>query len=415
MKSNWNKVLANVLALFWGTALAQVLLAITLVVMARTLGPEAYGQYSATIALVSLVAGSFSLGLDGWLLHYGGKETERLNERFGSAFLIKLLVGVIWIPGLLIISPALNQASFPWILVALGASAAWLEELTRLVWSGFKARLQNNLVLVSMVLLQGAFLLFVLWLFVQGNQEPQSYMTARLLAAFWGIATAGFLALRKLGLRPRIGGLRATVRDTIPFGVSFMCATIYGRADLSILANQLGQSAAGIYAPALNVVGFLFMLPASVYGVMLPLLSRMYAQGQTNMRSMSAWLVSGMAVMGLGLGVGLGLTANALIQILYGASFQPSGHILAILGGVVVFRCPSMALSSVLVAVGWQTRRMRIQIVAAAFNVVANLLVVQSQGVVGVAVVYVVTEAILFLGYLLLFLRWARIERRESS
>jgi O-antigen/teichoic acid export membrane protein len=412
VKKPWREVLASILTLFWGTALAQLLLTVTLVVMARTLGPEAYGQYSATLALVGLVGGSFSLGLDGWLLYYGGREPELLIKGFGSAFVIKLLVGAVWIPGLLIVSPVLNQSSFPGTLVAVGAVAVWLEELTRLIWSSFKARLHSDLVLVSMALSQGALLLLTLWLVHQHAQEPQSYMTVRLLAACWGTAMAGLIALRKLGLRPRAGNLRATLLDTVPFGVSFMCATIYGRADLSILANQLGQGAAGIYAPALNVVSFLFILPTSVYGVMVPLLSRMHVRGQISVRPTSAWLVSIMAVTGLGLGVGLGLTSDIFIQIIYGASFEPSGQILAILGGVLALRCPSMALAAVLVAAGWQTRRMKVQVVAAVFNVVVNLLIVQSLGVVGVAGVYVMTEAVLFLGYLLLFLQWARREKR---
>ena len=96
------------------------------------------------------------------------------------------------------------------------------------------------------------------------------------------------------------------------------------------------------------------------------------------------------------------------MNLLYGAPYQGSGAVLAVLSGVLVLRCPSTALAAALVAVGWQTWRVGAQAVAAILNVVLNLLIVHQFGVMGVAKVYVFTEAILFLGLLSLFILWIR-------
>jgi O-antigen/teichoic acid export membrane protein len=77
------------------------------------------------------------------------------------------------------------------------------------------------------------------------------------------------------------------------------------------------------------------------------------------------------------------------------------------LGGVLALRFPNTTLAATLVAIGWQTRRVGVQGLAALFNVVINLALVHQVGVEGVAVIYVITELVLFLGCLALVLRWA--------
>ena len=65
--------------------------------------------------------------------------------------------------------------------------------------------------------------------------------------------------------------------------------------------------------------------------------------------------------------------------------------------------------AAMLVAVGWQSRRVVAQAVAAALNIGLNLLVIQRYGIVSVALVYVITEWVLLGGYLLLLWRAQRV------
>lgn len=402
------QVVANILALFSGTALARGLTAIALIVIARQIGPEAYGQYSATIALVGMATVLFSLGLDGWLLYQGGKDPQQLDVRFTSALFLKTVLGIVWLVGLWAIAPYLNQASFPWILIVLGSLSLWLEEIAKIIWAAFKTCLRNDLTLILMIISQGSFLIITLWLASQHVQEPASYMGGRLLAAILGSVISSILVARRIGLRLRLETLLPTLRGTLPFAASIAFAMIYGRADLTIVAAKLGKAAAGVYAPAVTLTNALFLIPAAVYGVMLPFYSRSYANDQAWVRRTATRMIPGMAVAGIGLGIGLAWVADPLVSLLYGEAFQASGDVLAILGGVLALRFPSMALAAVLVAVGWQVPRVCAQAVAATLNVSLNILLVQQVGVLGVARIYVLTEAILFLGYLGLFIIWMR-------
>jgi len=402
----WKRVVGNIIALLSGTALARGFSAVTSVVIARQIGPEGFGQYSASIALVGLTTVLFSVGLDGWLLYHGGRNQDDLKRGFNSAFSIKIVLGIIWLTGLWMFSPLLTQSSFPRDLILLGSLSLLLEEIVRTIWSAFKACLRNDLTFILMAGFQVLFLGSTLWLAKHHIQEPASYLKGRLLAACLGAAVSLLSAHRKLGLHPQLKALWPTLLGSFPFAISIALARIYGQVDLTIVASELGKAAAGIYSPALNLTSAIFLIPAAIYGVMVPILSRGYTEDPAWTRRVSIGMTLGMAMLGLVLGCGLVFLAHPLIHLLYGTSFEASADVLAILAGVLILRCPNMALAAALVAVGWQIPRVGAQALSATLNILLNLMLVHELGVTGVAMVYVLTEAILFTGYLGIFLWW---------
>jgi O-antigen/teichoic acid export membrane protein len=144
---------------------------------------------------------------------------------------------------------------------------------------------------------------------------------------------------------------------------------------------------------------------------MVPILTQAHKQDRASSASTATWLTLGMFVVGLGLAAGLVWISRPLITLLYGAAFEASAEVLAVLSGVLALRCPTIALAALLVAVGWQSPRVGVQAVSAVFNVVLNLIVVQDFGVLGVARVYLASEGLLFLGHVVLFLLWIRRSR----
>ena len=405
------QVLANVAALLSGTALSRGLSALILILVARQIGRDAYGQYSATIALVGLVAILFSLGLEGWLLYKGGSDREHLGVWFTSAFWLTVLLGIGWMAGLWFVTPYLNPSSFPWSLIVLASLALWLEEVARLIWSAFKARMRNNLTSLLMVVSQGAFLVVCLLLAAVRSRDAEAYMAGRLVAAALGAVASGLLLRRELGIGFRPRTLRPALRGTLPFAASTGFSVIYGRADLAIVGHMLGKTAAGVYAPALTLTNTLFLIPVAVYEVMVPLLGRGYKQDRAWTARTAAWFAVSMLLVGIALAAGLAWISRPLITILYGTDFQSSAEVLAVLAGVLALRCPTIALSALLVAVGWQSPRVGVQALSAVLNVALNLLVVRGFGVMGVARVYLGTELVLLLGHLGLYLLWIRSQR----
>jgi O-antigen/teichoic acid export membrane protein len=404
----WRRAATNVLALSSGSALSRGLAAVTMIVIARQVGPQVYGEFSSAVAVAALVSSLFSLGLDGWLLYQGGHEPEELGASAASALLLRGVLGPLWLAGLWVLGPALDQDAFPRVLLLLAGLALWIEGINQIAWSTFKARLQNDLTLALMTAASLLFLGITLALAARQEQASTAYMGGRLGAALAATLISGLLLARRARLHLRPERLRATIRKTLPYAASVLFAAIYGRADLAIVANELGSGASGEYAPALNLVSALSLVPAAIFGVMVPFLGRQAASDPAGVRRTALRLVALTTVAGVASGLVLAAVARPLVILLYGQPFQASSNSLALLGGVLALRFPNMTLAAILVAIGWQTRRVVVQGVAAAANVVINLAIVHRAGVQGVAIVYVVTEMVLLVGCLSLFAVWAR-------
>jgi O-antigen/teichoic acid export membrane protein len=184
-------------------------------------------------------------------------------------------------------------------------------------------------------------------------------------------------------------------------------AVLYGSADITLAAYFLGPEAAGYYAPASTLVATLYLIPAAMYYVMLPVLSRAHASDAALARRMAARMVAGSTALGLVLAAPLALLAGPIVQVLYGPEFAPAADVLRILSLVLGLHCISFSLGAILAAVGNQGQRVVVQAVVAALNIGLNLLVIRQWGITGVAWVFVLSELALALGYWLLVRRWA--------
>jgi O-antigen/teichoic acid export membrane protein len=141
---------------------------------------------------------------------------------------------------------------------------------------------------------------------------------------------------------------------------------------------------------------------------MVPSLSQTYMQRPTAVHATLTKLIWISAPLGLLCGLGLALVAHPLVGVVYGDAFEPTGDVLAILGGVLAARFLTSAAATGLVAVGWQRQRVNAQFVAALLNVGLNLLVIPRWGIIGAAAVFVLTEWVLVFGYLGLVWWWRR-------
>jgi O-antigen/teichoic acid export membrane protein len=170
------------------------------------------------------------------------------------------------------------------------------------------------------------------------------------------------------------------------------------RVDVLIAAFFLGERAVGLYSPAVGIVNALFLLPATVYAVVVPVLSNLF---ETNIKQ--AWRTAKRAigllfVIGIGMSLALSVGARVLISLL-GASFAGSREVLQILSIILALHSLSYGMAAIVVVANQQRRRVVVQAVVVSINAILNLLIVRWAGIRGVAVVYVLTEVVLLIGY----------------
>jgi O-antigen/teichoic acid export membrane protein len=409
---NRRTVVSNIAALFSGSAAAQGMTAVTLLLTARQLGAPLYGQYAATFALTSFLAIVFSLGLDIWLLREGARRPDQLGEYVGSVLGIKVAIGAVWLLGLAAAAPWINawaqSTSFPPELIRIGAITVWLDNVFSSVLTTYKATLRNQFTSIFDAGSDFLWLLATLALIAAGTVTPLPFLQARAAVLTLSLLAALLFVLRTLRLRATWATMRRLLRECFPYMSSELLAWTSMRLDVLIIALLLGDLAVGLYSPAVGLANALFLAPAAVYVVILPVLSRLFTENPRQ-----AWITARratilLAVLGLILFIALLIAAEPLTRLL-GPSFTGSGQVLRILSVIVLIHSLSFAMAAILVAVRLQARRTLVQAVAVAANGFLNLIIVQRFGIQGAAVVYVFTEVVLLAGYTLLVLRFQRL------
>ncbi|MGE5221223.1 MAG: oligosaccharide flippase family protein [Omnitrophica WOR_2 bacterium] len=398
MELNRKSVVRNIATLFSGSVVAQGTTALVLLLTARQLGADAYGQYAVSIAFASFTAILFSLGLDHWLLREGGRHLRPLSELVGSVLVIKLIGGLIWFGLLLFIAPVLNQDTYPVDLMRLCAISVGLDILFSTTLTGFKASLQNR---VTSLLEAGSdvlWLLVTLLVIFSGERQAIVFIKIRIFVLMISLFISIFLVRRLIGVNAALPTMRRALFEAFPFATSDLLAWITMRMDVLIIGFTLGKQAAGLYSPAVGLVNALFLVPTAVYYVMMPILSHLYITNTQQARQTAQNTILLLAVAGIALSVIFVIGAPVLVAIL-GQSYQGSLPVMRILGILLFFKSLSFAQVAILVAIGQQARRTAVQAIVGISNVILNLLVVFRFGITGVAWVYVVTEIITMAGY----------------
>jgi O-antigen/teichoic acid export membrane protein len=418
LKFDRRTIIANILALFSGSVVAQGMTSVALLLTARQLGADSYGQYAAAYVLTGFASIAFNLGLDIWLLREGSRVPESLAEYLGSVLAIKLGIGLIWFALLSAAAPhmngLLNSSAFAPDLLRLSAISVWLDCMLASLLTSYKARLANRMTSLLQVGARGAWLLGTFILMSASITQAHSYMLLRVLVLATSVALTLALVAHTTGYRVTPITIRRVLGEAPPFAASEFLAWASMRVDTLIIALTLGQRQVGLYSPAVGIVNALYVVPATVYAVVMPVLSRSFALNQAQAWATTRRMLLVLLALGIVLTLGT-VAASGLMPVLLGDSYQGTGSILAILSTVLLLHALTFGVAAVLIATNQQSRRVVAQGIAVGSNVVLNLLIVPIYGIRGAAFVYVFTEIVLLAGYAWFAYRAYRAPARLSS
>lgn len=406
-------ILGNLGALLSGTTFSQGLVAVTLLLTTRQLGPTAYGQYAACLAVAGISAVLYNLGLDHWLLKEGGQNREQLALLAGSVLGLKVGLGLVWWVSLVSMSFILKLEAYPVEVMLWAAFVMWCESLLATTLTVFRAALLNKTIFALEPLADGLWLLATVGLIVGQVKTPATFMQARLAISLLGLGIALVLGVRRIGLQISSTVIKQAWHAAPPYALTEFLGAASARLDVAIVAVMLAGRASGLYASAINLINALFFIPAVVYVVMVPVLSRLFATETARARFMAKRAIGLQTLIGISLAGGVLVFSPLLVKLL-GPEFLATAELLSLLSGVLFFKSLSFGMAAILVAQGQVAGRVRVQIVAVSLSVLANILLIPVFGILGVAWVYVLTEGVLLAGYTVLALRPFRLWWRHD-
>lgn len=395
---NWAITLLGLVAAQGGNALA-------LIVLARRVEPTAYGRYLASYTLANLLMALPGLGLDRWLLTRGGAERNSAGHLWRAVMRLRLAALGLWLVGMGTFAVLQRNDALPPLLLLLAALSLAFDSLTSLAYTALRCEGQHAKIMVA----QSFAALFLLGIALMLPKAPEALLGFALMRVLLSLGVSGAIissVSAYYGARQRTAvegrtpfSFHYILRNALPFLISDLAISVYMRADLSIVSLALESVGAAVYGPALNLINVCFLVPFAFNILMLPRLSRAYVESPQTFWQLGRSQLMVQIAAGALMSLGVWGASGSLVNLAFGKGYTASATVLRLLSPLIMLKACNFGLGNILTAADRQVQRTVIQIAAAGFNVLANLLVVHPYGVPGVAVVYLMSELFLCAGY----------------
>lgn len=392
--------------LYSGSAgVAQLIMMVYTLVVARWLGPGEYSFFAATYSICTLTACVFNWGFDTWLLREGSV-LEDFSPLVNSIFRIKFAIGLGWLVIMVAVVPLFRPTLFIPALLLIAGLDVLGDGLFNTGISTLNLTRQVKGMSAILFLSRGGRLISALALVFMNQRNVMGFVVGRAVATWIGLILALFLIRRHLG-GEKWPSERLWKKSTI-YGLSELMAIIYAQVDVTLLALLAEKNSVGIYSPAISLLNGLFILPNAIYNLLIPSLSRDIQNNWQRGRHRFLVAMIGLGALGIVLWAGLFYGGNWIAVALLGKGYQFSGQLLEILSPIIFIKSLEFGIAALLISAGWQKKRLLPQLFSAIIIIVLDLFIIPIYGPVGAAIVYLVCEIILLGGYLILAISWWR-------
>ncbi len=393
----------------WGIILSGLLLyngfnAFALIVIAPRVSQIAYGQYLACFSLTSFLVVLPGFGLDAWLLTQTPPSAAAATALWYSAIRSRVGLLMAWAVGMVFLGFILPQETYPAVLLWPTILGVALDQMLLITFAALRLQGRHQAVTIWQTC-SAAVLLGLAWGVPVGEGHIAWFAWGRTLLSLGVMGLIGGQLGRQFRREPQpITPSREILQASRAFMVAELATVVYIRADLTLVSLLLGSLATSLYGPAINLLQATFLAPRALFFFVVPALSRLYTTRPTLFRLRSGQQFVAQIAVGLVITPVLFFLGPALITWLYQEQYAAAGDILRWLSPIPLLRASNFALGAILASAQKQPARTKVQVAAAIFAVVANVIVIRPYGLPGVAAVYVGSETILALGYL--FLCW---------
>jgi O-antigen/teichoic acid export membrane protein len=387
-----------------GLVSTNVFSGISLIVLARRVTPLEYGQYTAIFSLAIVTVVLPNLGFTGWILAQPDA-AARFGRRFWYATVGPRFLGLIgWALLLWVLCLFLPPETYPVSIAALVLTGVVFDTLLAYGYNFLRVRDQHLIVTAFQTVSGLALLLWVL-LGPLGPGQLMNFVLGRMLISLAAIVLLALMIHRRSPAdpvaaheTPQRGGLRQTGSYMLAEAASI----VYIKADITIVGMHLGAQGVSQYGPASNLLTMTFLVAQALFFFMIPQLARLHKRDRAAFRASARKQFLLQVAGGVAVAIGLYVATPFLVLGLFGEAYAESIPLLQWLSVIPAIRAVTVGLAAVLMAVQRQPERTVVQMTAAVFNVAANLLVIDSFGLMGVVWVFIATEILIALGHIYL-------------
>ncbi len=388
----------NILWLSISRIISLVLLFLAYILLTYYLGPYRYGQFQFVLSYATLFGVIIDFGIQQYIIKKSSEDRNQAKKYFHNFLAVEIVLATAVYGAMLAIAAFNNYEPvvFKAIAVAgLGVAVHGLTypflavmtvhyDLKKVAFLNFLASLINVILIFITIWSGGGIVMLTL--------QQVIYATLAVIIYYHFIQKhigkpeimKGFRSLDKQFIR----GLFLAA---LPFAMLVGFSTVYNRIDVVLITKFLGYAQTGLYSAAYKFYDLLAFFPAVVSHSLYPLFASLMAEGKiTDIRAILERYLRFMAALAFPIGVGGMLLAKPIIGILSPA-YTDAAAILAILVWAPSILFLYIVVNSLVIS---QLTKWAVVITGAnvIINIVGNIILLPRVGIVGAAIMTLVSE-----------------------
>lgn len=365
------------------------------IVLARWLGPDGFGQWALITSLAAVLSTLADGGFQPLTIRDLAAEPGKSRPYYRKTLRARLVLSGLAAVGLLIWGGWFQTQSAPWAAFALGAALLFPEAYLRAGQALINARERMGLTSALSLGQAGLSALAVIVIVLAGGGVIGALigLTAVNLAAAWWMTRLARPFLLDETPEPR--SARRLFATAFPYGLLALLAIIYFRLDVIMITSLRGAAEAGYYNAAFRLFEAGWILPSALAGALFPLMSRQLAgDDRAGLSRTYGQAVRLLTLASAPAAAAMIFYGGRLTTGLFGAEYGPSGPVLTVLGLSWLLFFVNAPIGNVLAASGLMAKFVPWAAANIGLNVVLNLVLIPPFGAVGAAGATLICEAV---------------------
>lgn len=357
-----------------GMGFRLVIQAAYFVLIARSLGPDAYGGFVAVVAMAAVLGPFSGMGTPNLFIKNVRSGKRDAAICWGNGLLLTMFSGTLFSALVLGLNYVFHLKTSPFVVSMVCISDLILMKITELVVFGFAAldRMKQTSiqgVVVSLLRLVGIAALILFVHRVTLNRWVLVYLLCSILGTIYAVWKGSQLwGLPKF----QTAALLEDVSEGVFFSISNSATTVYNDIDKVMLSKLSDLASTGVYAAAYRIIDVSMTPVRSLVAAAYPQFFRRGVGGVRATYPYALGLISKAALYGGLTFAGLWVFAPLLPHIL-GSKYEAVVPALRWLALIPFLRCFHVLLADALSGAGFQRTRAAIQVLMALLNIALNM------------------------------------------
>jgi O-antigen/teichoic acid export membrane protein len=368
-------------------------------IVARLIGVENTGSYFFALTFTTIFTVVADFGFGPILTREAAKFPDNLQKYFNTAFWSKVIFGIATYLLVVFFVNILDYSQFLRDLIYLSAITMFFDNLQGAFFSVFRS--QKNLIYESISVVIAQVLTLIIGTTALLFKAPLVWLIAAYAIPSMLIACYGaYFAIKKFGLKFQLaidhGTFVSMFKMALPFAMAGIIGRLYSYSDSIIMSKLLTAKDLGWWSVPYKITFAFQFIPVALSASVYPAMSSLTISQPEKVGELftKAWRY--LFVIVFPIAFGLSAVAEPVIVKLYGVKFLPSVPVLRILLISLIFSYLSIISGALLNATGNQRIQTYILALSLVCNIVLNVYLIPSYGIMGAAVSALVSNILLW-------------------